>query len=306
MIDARVNDRASLMTGFPGASPSDIPESALAPTPSTADTDMDFEQSEAAPSNKPAMTTRVFRLSSASRASMKTAAAAYSSNDALQSLFWRHITLARIAARAQGSDTLDGSETTALQFAANMRSKVSPPLPYNFTGNASIGGITKRIPFTDMKASNGLVTAAAAIRSALKRLSKPDYMARVIGLLASRPDPTDEYKSTYKAFLGPDLVSTSWANLDVYGTEWGSLGWPEWFHIPLENYDGAMIVLPRKIRDGLYVMIALESQAMEALTEDAEFRNYADVWVSTGKRPYPKKDRVNGLKREQHDQAQSE
>ncbi|KAK8073200.1 hypothetical protein PG994_004099 [Apiospora phragmitis] len=52
---------------------------------------------------------------------------------------------------------------------------------------------------------------------------------QTVGLLGSRPDPSD-YKLAFHAFLGPDIVATSWADDQVYADDWGGeLGAPEFF-----------------------------------------------------------------------------
>ena len=115
-----------------------------------------------------------------------------------------------------------------------------------------------------------------ALRSAVNGLNTPDRVALTIGLIASRPNPTD-HKFAYNGFLGPDLSSTTWADLDVYDTVWGSLGTPDAFRIPGEGADGAMMVLPRVRGGGLEVVVALESRAMACLLADEEFLSWAEV-----------------------------
>jgi hypothetical protein len=272
-IDPRINDREPLMTGTSGASLDRFPEYLMAPTPPAARADATSHQMAATPFKLPDMTARIFYFSPSSLTFLKTAAAAYSTNDALHALIWRHVTLARMAA---GSMSDNGA--TTLLYAANMRSKVSPPLPHNYTGNASIASVTRHMSAKEMTASDGLIAAAAAIRSSVGKLNEPYRVALLIGLLLSRPNATD-FKFAYNGFLGPDMSSTSWAELNVYEMEWGRLGKAEAFRIPGEGADGSMIVLPRVEDGGLEVVVALESRAMESLIADGEFGRWADVWA---------------------------
>lgn len=272
-IDPRINDREPLMTGISGDTLDQFPEYVMAPTPPAASADANSHQMAATPVKLPDMTARIFYFSPSSLTFLKTAAAAYSTNDALNALIWRHVTLARMAARSMSDDG-----ATTLLYPANMRSKVSPPLPYNYTGNVSIASVTRHISAKEMSASDGLVAAAASIRSSVGKLNEPDRVARLIGLLSSRPNPTD-FKFAYHGFLGPDLSSTSWAELNVFEMAWGRLGKAEAFRIPGEGADGSLIVLPRVDDGGLEVVVALESRAMEALIADGEFGRWADVWA---------------------------
>ncbi|ETN42175.1 uncharacterized protein HMPREF1541_04116 [Cyphellophora europaea CBS 101466] len=278
-VDPAFHDRTRLMTGIPGAALADFPEYVLAPTPPAASTDVNTHQMAATPFQMPDMAARIFFFTPSSLTALKTAAAAYSSNDALHALVWRHVTLARLAARGRADPNDIAEGVTALLFSSNIRSKLSPPLPHNYTGNASVGSITRHLSYTELcggGGSDGLATAAAALRSAVNGLNTPDRVALTIGLIASRPNPTD-HKFAYNGFLGPDLSSTTWADLDVYDTVWGSLGTPDAFRIPGEGADGAMMVLPRVRGGGLEVVVALESRAMACLLADEEFLSWAEV-----------------------------
>ena len=276
--DSLINERAPLMTGMAGANLNDFPEYVLKPTVSAAVTDVNTHQMAATPHRMPPMSARIFRFSTTSLKSLKIAAGAYATNDALNALIWRHVTLARMNASSQEPNTVNGDGSTALLYSANIRSRLSPPLPPNYTGNASVACITRHLPFVEMAAPSGLVTTAAAIRSSVKTLARPNRVAMTIGLIESRPNPTD-YKFAYNGFLGPDLSTTSWADLSVFEMEWGGLGKPESLRVPGEGADGSMIVLPRSGDGALEVVVALESRAMEVLMGDEDFRTYAEAWA---------------------------
>ena len=88
-----------------------------------------------------------------------------------------------------------------------------------------------------MAAPTGRITAVTAIRSSVRTLSKTYHLGLTIGLLALRSNPT-EYKFAYIVFLESDLLGTNLTDLQVYKTHWGSLGKPEWFHVPLQGAEG--------------------------------------------------------------------
>jgi hypothetical protein len=260
------NDRTPLMTGTPGANLTDFPEFTLLPTPKpAAPIDMSAYQ-------LPPMTSHIFHLPPASLAAIKTTAAAHSTNDALLAFLWTHIVKAR--------NPPEGT-TSALCLAADIRARAAPPLPPTYLGNASMPVVTRRLPAADLRAAaSGLQDAAAAIRAAVDALgSPPDRVARVVGLLASREDPSD-FKYAYNAFLGPDVVASSWTRFGVYDRGWGGgLGRPEAMRVPGEGADGIVMVLPQLKDGGLEVLVGLEDGAMGRLLGDAGFLEVATLWA---------------------------
>lgn len=209
-VNPNINDREPLMTGIPGATLADFTEYILSPSTSTSA--LGAWQSSTT-SELPAMTSRIFCFSSPALTSLKAAAKAYSTNDAVHALVWCAMTLARLKAKSVNSDA-----TTKLQYAANMRSRVTPPLPKDYTGNVSVGNIAALL-VADLAAPDGLIKAAAAIRKSVLALDRADRMMAMIGLLGSRGNPMD-FKFCFDAFLGPDLVTSTWADCDVFRDEW--------------------------------------------------------------------------------------
>jgi trichothecene 3-O-acetyltransferase len=273
-VDQVVNERHRLMRGSAGGVVEDFPEYILAPTPRKTKNDVLSHQLAETPFKMPEMTAHIFRVTASALAALKHAASAYSSNDALNALFWRHVTLARIAAAGDGTGTISSDTETALMYAVNVRSKFSPPLPLNYTGNASVANVTKKMSIAELTSVHGLAAGATAIRASVNRSNTPDRLSKMIGLIASRSDPTD-FKFAYNGFLGPDLSSTSWTDLTVYESEWGSLGRPQAFRVPGEGSDGAVMVLPRLPDDSLEVLVALETNVMHNLIADKEFGQWA-------------------------------
>jgi trichothecene 3-O-acetyltransferase len=280
-VDPASNDRSHLMTGLPGATLSDCPEYVLAPTPPTTAGDVNTHQMAATPTTLPPMTARIFYFSPSSLCSLKIAASAHSTNDALYAALWRHITLARNPLQNTHVNTTHSAaspQTTALLYAVNIRPRLSPPLPPTYLGNASMASVTERLPISTLTSPLSLAAAAATIRASINAFNTPNRVLLTLGLLASRPDTTD-YKFAYNGFLGPDLSATTWADFGVYEMEWGSLGKPECFRIPGEGMDGSIVVLPRVDGGGLEVVVGLEDGAMGRLMKDQEFLEFAEVWA---------------------------
>lgn len=225
--DAHVRALGPLSQGKPGANAGDFPEYLLRPTPPTAALDIASHQMAEMPYQLPPMTTRLFEFSPESLATLKNVAMAYSTNDALMALIWRHMTLARFPAEGD-LDSTSKDTTTALLTAVDVRGRTNPPLPARYLGNASMAALTTRVPVPTLLHGDGHTQGAAAIRASINDIGKPDRIASTIGLLASRPDPTD-FKFAYNAFLGPDISTTSWAQLACYERQWGSLGFVDKF-----------------------------------------------------------------------------
>ncbi|KUJ19672.1 uncharacterized protein LY89DRAFT_457710 [Mollisia scopiformis] len=260
------NNRMPLCQGLP-ANIADFPEYIMMPS--------DGQQMGFPAFEMPPMVSKIFYFSSEHLANLKTAAKAYSTNDALCAFFWHHMT----AARNPTTDAGDNVKTSNICFAVNIRSRTSPPLPLTYMGNASLAAITPRLLVTSLKdPESGLKLAAAAIRSAVNKTNTPNRIPMTIGLLSSRPNAQD-FKFACHGFLGPDLTATSWADIGVRNREWGVLGKPEGFSMPYEAADGAIAVLPRLADGGLEVMAALESEAMERMVKSEGFAKFAVDWA---------------------------
>lgn len=284
--DAQSNDRSSLMQGTPPASMDGFPEYVLKPNEKQQTYSTDDKAPPSAAFQLPPMACHIFYFSGAKLADLKREAAAYSTNDALCAFLWCQMTAARNPSSA--SSDIEG-KVSALCYAVNIRGRTNPPLPPTYLGNGSIASMTDRLPVSELLATapegdasanttGGLKQASVAIRTSLQRYQSPSRIPETVGLLGSRADPSD-YKLTFHAFLGPDIVATSWADVKVYAHNWGhNLGSPEMFRMPGDGADGAIIVMPRHPReDGLEVAVSLELGAMGRLMGSAEFQRFAEV-----------------------------
>lgn len=260
-FDSRSNDRSQLMEGTPGMRVVDCPVYKL-----PARDRVQPQLTPPANSTLPSMAVQILHFPPESLAELKSSAAAFSTHDALCAFLWRQITVARRGPGGSPHPTGDG-ETSAFAFAVNIRGRASPPLPLTYLGNASMATMTNRLTVSTLAADSGLPLAAAAIRKSLGAFGSPRYVPLTIGLLQSRPDPTD-FHLAYDAFLGPDVVATSWADLKVLDGEWGMLGRPDALRIPGEGADGIVTILPRRCDGGLEVVVGLELEAMGRLLMD--------------------------------------
>lgn len=269
--DAVLNDRTPIMKGKPGADLADFPEYVLTPTPpkDTTNSGLDATSTEIPP-----MTARIFYFSLSSLYKLKNAASAFSTNDALNALIWRRVTMARNPT----SGLLSHNKDSRILYAANIRARENSPLPANYLGNASICGATEALSVPALLSASGLSAAAAVIRKSVNGLTA-DRITSLTGLLNSRADPSD-FKFAYNGFLGPDVSMTTWADVEIYRPDWGPfLGKVEAFRVPGEGMDGVVQVFPRLRDGGLEICIGLEDGAMERLVQDAEFGEYAQFWA---------------------------
>ncbi|SCO22915.1 related to trichothecene 3-O-acetyltransferase [Fusarium fujikuroi] len=251
-FDKPSNDRSPLMEGDLGnVDISAFPEYVLMPTPHSSEGDL-----------------------SKSLAKLKEEAGAFSSHDALCAFIWQRMTLARMHSGVFSNPPGEDS-TSRFCFAVNIRNRMSPPLPPSYMGNASMGCVTDKISVASIISNNGLKQASATIRKSLSDFNGPGRITSTIGLLKSRPDPTD-FKLSFNGFLGPDVVESTWADLGVYGHKWDdAIGTLEAVRIPGEGSDGTMMILPRLKDGGLDVVVGLSTAAMEKLLEDEKFVSFA-------------------------------
>jgi hypothetical protein len=273
-FDGPSNDRSPLMEGKLGTDTdmSAFPEYTLMPTPHLADGDVQGMQTF----EMPPLSSHLFHFSPESLAKLKADSMAFSSHDALCAFIWQRMTLARMRSGVF-TDPPSDAETTRLAFAVNVRSRLSPPLPLSYMGNASMACVTERIRVASITSNNGLPQAAATMRRSLNEFNSPNRISSTIGLLMSRPDPTD-FKLAFHGFLGPDVVETSWADLRVYQFGWGgAIGSLDAVRIPGEGSDGTIMILPRLKDGGLDVVVGLSAVAMGKLLDDKDFTSVAQA-----------------------------
>ncbi|KAF5723739.1 BAHD acyltransferase DCR [Fusarium mundagurra] len=269
-FDVPSNDRSPLMKGDLGnVDVAAFPEYVLMPTPHVTEGDL----SSMSGFQMPPLASQLFHFSPESLTKLKEEAGAFSSHDALCAFIWQRMTLARMHSGVF-SNTPGEDPTSRFCFAVNVRNRTSPPLPPSYMGNASMGCVTEKISVASITSNNGLKQASAMIRRSLNDFSSPGKAASTIGLLKSRPDPTD-FKLSFNGFLGPDVVESSWADLGVYGYKWGdAIGKLDAVRVPGEGSDGTMMILPRLKDGGLDVVVGLSTAAMEKLLEDADFTSF--------------------------------
>jgi hypothetical protein len=278
-FEPQLNDRSPLMSGTTGAKLEEFPEYYLKSTAPSASVDQNSGQKTSIPSPLPPMISRIFYFSPSSLAELKEAAAAYSTNDALTAFLWRHMVLARNPVSKTKSPVDIAGEISHLLYAANIRSRTTPPLPKNYLGNAFIAVKTEPLRISTIISEAGLSSATSVIRQSLAKLADdPNRISLTIGLMEQYGPSVLKY--AYNGFFGPDVMATSWKDVAVYDRVWGDLGRVESFRVPGDpGEDGTMAVLPRLKDGGLEVRVALETEAMGRLMSDKDFIAKAELWA---------------------------
>ncbi|KAH6850621.1 hypothetical protein B0I37DRAFT_372002 [Chaetomium sp. MPI-CAGE-AT-0009] len=237
-------------------------------------------------------------------------------NSVLCAILWSCITRVRQQRRARARETTTPSEpsspsTTAaatarsqLGFAINGRARLGPGATglgladprRPFLGNVNLYGLAgvdvgelEQATSTATTADGSSVVAAGR-EAALGRVVQAigEGVGRVTGgfvgevmELAERAaaDGGGPLAPGWDAFHGRDVTVTSWANMGLYGAEFGEgVGRPCFMRVPRAETDGFAIVLPRRRggerEEGIEVVVAMHPEDMAALEGDAVWRSY--------------------------------
>jgi hypothetical protein len=133
----------------------------------------------------------------------------------------------------------------------------------------------------DSGREEALACVVQAIGAAVSRVT-PGFVGEVMELVERTPDHGSGLMPGWDAFHGMDVTVTSWANMGVYGVDFGEgVGRPCFMRVPRAETDGFVIVLPRRRgevvevgEEGIEVVVAMHPEDMAALEGDAVWRSY--------------------------------
>ncbi|KAJ0416357.1 transferase family-domain-containing protein [Aspergillus carlsbadensis] len=232
------------------------------------------------PTEFPASTSRLFRIPihwiNVLKELLGKRSSPPTTNTILCALIWTSITRVRLLRTPSRSD-----ETRNLVTAVNGRPRLNTSTTNTFStaetpylGNAVLYSLTKNTFQALATADTDPISSLREICTAIATSQSPtkinsQHIAEVHHLVESRPDPRGIFVG-WDLFGSKDLTITSWADADVYGTDFGrALGAPVFVRFPYMEADGVAIVLPRKSRgtDGevLEVVVVLRRDDMDAL-----------------------------------------
>lgn len=174
----------------------------------------------------------------------------YSTYETLAAHVWRCACIAR---------GLSDDQATELYIATDGRSRLHPPLPSGYFGNAIFPAAAQALS-GDIR-SNPLKSTVARIRETLS-LRDNDYLRSALDYLSLQPDPTALARGAH-SFKCPNLNVVSWFKLPIHDTDFG---WGRPIHMgPADVPCGGVVhILPSPSGDGsLSLIICLEADHME-------------------------------------------
>jgi trichothecene 3-O-acetyltransferase len=194
----------------------------------------------------------------------------------LSALLWRHVTRAR-RLRARGITS------TTLLFPIDVRLRIDPPLPAEYTGNAIVyGKATASVQEIESSSPEMLYELARRVTEATDWWT-PHRVWELLGSI----DACEYLRGVETAgdmFLGPDIDFSNVAGLRLRNFHWGpSLGEPKGVRLPYAPVrEGHATILPRT-GDGLEMTMMMERDIIMRLMEDKEWTQWAKVaWEDTG------------------------
>lgn len=170
----------------------------------------------------------------------------------------------RCACKARGHKA---EQTTALGVCVDSRSRMQPPLPLGYFGNATLDVIA--LSRSGELVSKPLGYASSKIRRAIVSVTE-EYVRSGIEYLKNQPDLT-KFQDLHALggdegpFYGnPNLGVVSWLTLPIYGLDFG---WGKEIYMGpgTHDFDGDSLILPNPNEDGgLIVALCLQVCHMEA------------------------------------------
>ncbi|GMF25051.1 unnamed protein product [Phytophthora lilii] len=160
------------------------------------------------------------------------------------------------------------SEAVRVTTAVNIRRRLQPPLPDNFTGNAVLPALSNH-PAQDFQSESSCPSAlilhsiAQRIRRSIAKFDDA-YIGDTISLLSAHPDPSTLEPAVH--FLsGPDVFFSSWRGIGFGDIDFGSK--PSYAGPPrLDPCDGVVIFLDEVGHNpGVDAIVFLECHAMAKL-----------------------------------------
>lgn len=205
----------------------------------------------------------------------KYASTPLTTNTVICALTWAAITRVRIK-----SNPSLAAEKVRLATAVNGRHRISetfssPESP--FLGNAVFYSLSRRSAGTLAGTDETPVSTLAQVcdqiaHSQSDSVINSRHIAEVYRLVDLMEDCTKSLFVGWDLFRSRDLTITSWADLDLYGVDFGEdIGKPKYVRMPSMEADGVAIILPRQRaveHEVLEVIVMLRNEHMDALEED--------------------------------------
>ncbi|KAK8962145.1 Shikimate O-hydroxycinnamoyltransferase [Platanthera guangdongensis] len=168
----------------------------------------------------------------------------------------------RCACKARG---LDSAHLTRLYMTADARSRLHPPLPPNFIGNA-IFRMSTELTVGEVVTGN-LEFTAAKVSDATARLDN-EYVRSLVDFLEARVEDIAVRKGSW-VMPETDIWVISWQGLPIYGADFG-WGKPLYMGRACLQFSGLLYIVPTSPEEedgGLLVLAAMEPEKVEKFKE---------------------------------------
>jgi len=154
---------------------------------------------------------------------------------------------------------ITNDQATKLHIPTDGRSRLNPPLPAGYCGNAlfttAVLGLSGEIQ------SKPLVHTIAKIRGALKRMDN-EYLRSAIDYLHVQPN-LEALKRGPHTFNNPNINIVSWMTMPIYDADFG-WGRPSFMGPAVVLFEGMAYITRSPSNDGSFmIFICLESNHME-------------------------------------------
>lgn len=195
-----------------------------------------------------------------------------STYDSIMSILWKTMTRAKVPYFKP-----EMTKEIILVHAVNNRSKLDPPLPDRFLGNAVALARCEPVTVESLIAADNLPSIASSVRKSITRIN-----AASIQDTASWVSGTEDKNWVAMAldsFLGMDLAGTSWQTMKYENKNFG-FGAPKSMRFPSPAFEGYVFVYPHRQGssdpdEGIEVCVCLEQSCQDRLALDEELKEFA-------------------------------
>ncbi|KAI9721006.1 MAG: hypothetical protein M1812_002485 [Candelaria pacifica] len=200
-----------------------------------------------------------------------------STDDVLSAFLWRHIIKARVSPHLY----IPFSETSSLRMPVDGRTRMNPPLPKTYLGNAVLvasASMPLRSLLSDSNDAESFAQIALCIRNARKTINH-EYIESILTLISSLSD-ISKLTAGRNVLSSTSVIITTWAKFPLHQLSWGHMiGTCERVRFPNADIlqDARAIILPALADGGLEVAVGLEGEAMARLKADKEFMGFAQL-----------------------------